>query len=188
MSLQSVVALGSVPLCALVCFLGSHSSKWLVGGVFITSPTLLANGQKVGAFCRRAHRIVWCEHCSLSGTCHVSRPLDPTVATLQPLGTPDSSLAHQTLRCDMMTVGLADVADANDAADRWSCARLAHQIVWCTPDSLVINSRSALTATRERHVYRGPIRCTLDTVWCTPDSPVLKDWCNLFAPICLLLG
>jgi hypothetical protein len=34
MSLQSVAALGSPPLYDLVCFLGSHTSKWPVGGIY----------------------------------------------------------------------------------------------------------------------------------------------------------
>jgi hypothetical protein len=42
-----------------------------------------------------------------------------------------------------MTVGLADVADADCAADRWSGARLAHRTVQWTPDSPMIYSRSA---------------------------------------------
>jgi hypothetical protein len=48
---------------------------------------------------------------------------------LRPLGTLDSPVAHRIVRCDLMTVGLADVADANCAADRWSGVRLAHRIV-----------------------------------------------------------
>jgi hypothetical protein len=32
----------------LVCCMSSHTFKWPVGGVFITSPTILAVGQKVG--------------------------------------------------------------------------------------------------------------------------------------------
>jgi hypothetical protein len=55
MSLQSVAALGSPPQYALVCFLGSHTSKWSVGGIY-SLPTLLAVGQKAATFYRRVHQ------------------------------------------------------------------------------------------------------------------------------------
>jgi hypothetical protein len=115
---------------------------WL--GVFIVSPTLLAVGQKTATFCQRAHQTVRCGHCSLSGAYHVNRPLDPTVPTLRPLGTVDGPVAHRTVRCDLMTVGLADVDGADCAADRCSGGRLAHRTVRCTLDNPVIYSRSAL--------------------------------------------
>jgi hypothetical protein len=99
-----------------------------LGGIY-SLPTLLGVGQKAATFCREAHRTVRCGHCLLSGVCHVSRPLDPTVATLRPLGTPNSPVAHQTVRCDSMTVGLSNVADADCAAYRWSGARLGHRTV-----------------------------------------------------------
>jgi hypothetical protein len=110
----------------------------------------------------------------------------PTIATHRPLGTPDSPMAYRTVRCDLMTVGLANVADADYMADRWAGVPLAHWIVQCTLDSLGIYSRSAPTASREWPVHRG-LAWALDTVRCTPDSPVLPDWCNFFTPICLLL-
>jgi hypothetical protein len=53
----------------------------------------------------------------------------PTVATLRPLGTPDSPVVHQTVQCDLMTVGLAEVASADCAVDRWPGTRLAHRTV-----------------------------------------------------------
>jgi hypothetical protein len=34
-------------LCALVCLLGSHEWKWLVGGVFIAANTKLAVGENM---------------------------------------------------------------------------------------------------------------------------------------------
>jgi hypothetical protein len=82
----------------LVCSLGSHTFKWLVGGVFITSPTIIAVGHKVDcSIVARtkqpgAHRtcpVPW----PLQPTVEVysSRPLDPTV-TIQ-------SGAHRIVRC-----------------------------------------------------------------------------------------
>jgi hypothetical protein len=56
-------------LYALVCFLGSHTLKWPVGGIY-SLPKLLVVGQKATAFYRRAHRTVRYtpdKHCSLSG-------------------------------------------------------------------------------------------------------------------------
>jgi hypothetical protein len=108
-------------------FLGLPHLQMVCWGLFIASPTLLAVAKKAATFCRRAHRTVRCGHFSLSGACHVSRPLDPIVATLRPLGTPDSPATHRTVRCDLMIVGLADIVDADYAADRWSGARLAHR-------------------------------------------------------------
>jgi hypothetical protein len=86
---------------ALVCCLGSHPSKWSVGGIY-SLPSLLAVGQKTTAFCRRAHRIVWCAsdiHCSLSGVYHVNRPLGSVAVDrwIRPL--PRLSGAHRTVRC-----------------------------------------------------------------------------------------
>jgi hypothetical protein len=69
----------------------------------------------------------------------------PTVATLRPLGTPDSPVAHRTVLFGLMTVGLADVVGADCAADRWLGAQLAHRTVRCTPYNPVIYSHSAPT-------------------------------------------
>jgi hypothetical protein len=52
--------------------------------------------------------------------------------------------AHRTVRCDQVTVGLGHASPADCAADRWPRAQLAHRTVWCTLDSPVIYSRSAL--------------------------------------------
>jgi hypothetical protein len=123
----------------LVCFLGSHISKWSVGGYY-SLPTLLVVGRKAATLCRWAHRT---EHCSLSGAFHVTRPLDLTVATLRPLGTPDSPLVHRKVRCDLMTVSLADVAGADCAADRWTGVRLAQRTIRCTSNNTMIYSRNA---------------------------------------------
>jgi hypothetical protein len=70
--------------------------------VFIAYRTLLAVGQKEAAFCRGAHRTVWGIpeiHCSLSGVCHVSRPLGYVAVDrwIRPL--PRLSGAHRTVRC-----------------------------------------------------------------------------------------
>jgi hypothetical protein len=45
------------------------------------------------------HRI---QHCSLSGTCHVSQPLELlTIDDLCPRGVSDSPVAHRIVRCDL---------------------------------------------------------------------------------------
>jgi hypothetical protein len=142
MSLQSIAALGNLPQYSLVYFLGSHTSKWPIGGIY--PPTLLVVGQKATTFCRRVHQT---GQCSLFCAYHINRPLPPfdhlphrTVRwrTGQSDGAPDSPLAHWTVWCGLMTVGLPDVAGADYAADRWSGAWLAHYTVQCTPTSLVI--------------------------------------------------
>jgi hypothetical protein len=124
----------------------------------------------------------------MSGACHISRPLDLTVATLRPLGTPDSLVAHRIVRCDLMTVGLADVAGADCAADHWSGVRLVHQTVQCTRDSPMIYSRSApncfLRAACSPRASLGTGHYPMHTGQC----PVLLDWCNFITPICLHLG
>jgi hypothetical protein len=64
-----------LPLVLNACVL--NGGGWVI---FIATTTFIAVGQKAAAFYRRAHRIVRCtrtRHCSLSGACHVTRPLDP---------------------------------------------------------------------------------------------------------------
>jgi hypothetical protein len=184
MSLQSVAALGSLPQYALVCLLGSHTSKWSVGRVFIASPTLLAVRQKAATFCRRAHWTVrcapdrasftvWClarQSTVGSNRCHPSA----TRHTEQFGGAPDSSVWLNARwfvwRGRRWLHGR-----------RWSGVRLAHRTVRCTPDSSVIYSHST--------PYCFPRAAWApDTVRCTTDNPVLPDWCNFFTLICLLLG
>jgi hypothetical protein len=136
MSLQSVVALGSLPQYALVCFLGSHTSKWLVG-VFIASShtssrwTESSNFLSMGAPDSpvRALFTVRCEHCSLSGACHVSWSLDPTVATLGPLGAPDNPM-----RLDDRWLGWR--------GQRWLCGRPLIRRAAGAPVSPVIYSHN----------------------------------------------
>jgi hypothetical protein len=76
----------------LVYWLGSHTFKWLVGGVFIASPTILAIGQKSCCFCLRAHQTVRCPS-------HVSQPLRSVTVDrwIRPL--PRLSCAHRIVRC-----------------------------------------------------------------------------------------
>jgi hypothetical protein len=74
------------------------------------------------AFCPWAHRTVNCvwspsfsgeaDHC-----CH------------DPLGTPDSPVAHRTVRCGLVTVGSGHASLANCATDRW------HRRGWLTGQS-----------------------------------------------------
>jgi hypothetical protein len=56
----------------------------VVGEVFIAPTTILAVGW---AFYRWAHRT---RHCSVSGACNVSRPLESTVGFACPCGALDS--------------------------------------------------------------------------------------------------
>jgi hypothetical protein len=92
MSLQSVAALGSLPQYALVCFLGSHTSKWPVGGIafpqtcsrWTESNNFMLTGAPDWALFN-----VWClPHQSTVGSdrCHPSA----TWHTGQPGGAPDS--------------------------------------------------------------------------------------------------
>jgi hypothetical protein len=74
-----------------------------------------------------------------------------TVASLWSHGTPDSPVAHQTVRYRLVTVGRAHIAPANPAVDRWPGARLA---LWTAPDSLVNYSRGALAFSQERPIHR----------------------------------
>jgi hypothetical protein len=116
-----------------------HTFKWSIGVVFIgpnpisscwtESSSFLSTGAPYSPV-RTGQGIV---HCPVHAT-SVDRWIRPLVRLPG---------ARRTVRCGLMTVGLANVADADCAADRWSGARLAHRTVRCTPDSLVIYSRSA---------------------------------------------
>jgi hypothetical protein len=86
------------------------------------------------AFCPRAHRTVWCTpDCPVhigQWTVHDSNPClaKPAIANFWSHGTPDSPVAHQTVRCDLVTVGRAHVAP------RWS--RGWHWILAAAPSIL----------------------------------------------------
>jgi hypothetical protein len=73
-------------------------------------------------------------HCPVPAT-----SVDRWIRPLLPFG----HLAHRTVWCDLMTVGLADMADTDCAAGRWSGVRLAHRTIRCISVSMVIYSRSA---------------------------------------------
>jgi hypothetical protein len=77
-----------------------------------------------------------------------------TVVDCWSLGTPDSPVAHWTIRCGPVTVGWADVACTDCVVDHWPGARLPHRTVRCTPDSSMIYSRDDPTHFRERLVHR----------------------------------
>jgi hypothetical protein len=99
-------------------------------GLFIASTTLLAIGQKATAFYRWAHQTVRCApdiHCSLSGACHVSRPLESVAVDrwIQPL--PRLSGAHRIVRCYSPRAPVVGLSA--------QIVRMSHQTVQCTPDS-----------------------------------------------------
>jgi hypothetical protein len=87
---------------ALVCFLGSHISKWLVEGYLYPPHTIVAVGQKQQLSVdgctgqSGAHRTI-IVHCPVP--CHVSRPLGSIAVDrwIRPL--PRLSGAHWTVRC-----------------------------------------------------------------------------------------
>jgi hypothetical protein len=86
-----------------------------------------------------------------------------------------------------MTVGLANMADADCATDRLSDVQLAHRTFRCTADIPVIYSRSAPQLLPENGLFtKGQLGSRHSPVH--TDSPVLPYWCNFFTPICLLLG
>jgi hypothetical protein len=63
----------------------------------------------------------------------------------KPAVVPSVLLAHRTLfGAHRMIVGSGHVSLVDRAADRWPRAPLTHRTIWCTPDSPVIFSRSAL--------------------------------------------
>jgi hypothetical protein len=66
---------------------------------------------------------------------------EATVEPLVLLAHQTLSGAHRTVRCDQVTVGSGHVSAVDRAADRWSRASLAHQIVRCTLDCPVNFSR-----------------------------------------------
>jgi hypothetical protein len=77
---------------------------------------------------------------------------EPTVASRWSLGTPDSLVAHLTVRCSLVIVGQADVARADCATDYWPDGRMAHRTLRCTPDSPMNYSRGVSAISQERPV------------------------------------
>jgi hypothetical protein len=77
-----------------------------------------------------------------------------------PLGTPDSTMAHQTIRCGLVTVGYGHVSPID-------CAQIALPTVGADAvgslDSPVNFSRSVLGDSREQRVHR---RASLGTRQC----------------------
>jgi hypothetical protein len=62
-----------------------YSSRWLDFLSTRASDSPVRTGQS------SAYRT---QHCSVSGACHVSRPLESTVGFAYPCGAPDSPVAH----------------------------------------------------------------------------------------------
>jgi hypothetical protein len=128
-----------------------HTLKWPVGVVFIGPNPISSH---------------WTESSSFLSTGAPDSPVPVTSVDrwIRPL--PRLSGAHQTVQCGLMIVGLADMADADYATDRWPGARFAHRTVrWFI-------TAAPPTASWERSVHRGPA-WALDTVRCTLDSLVL---------------
>jgi hypothetical protein len=90
----------------------------------------------------------------------------PTVADLEPLAHRTLSGAHRTVRCPLLTVGMATrhtriARSTVGSADRWLTGQSG-----APPDSPVIYSRTPPFSSRERPVdQRQP--GAPDTVWCT---------------------
>jgi hypothetical protein len=123
------------------------------------------------AFCRLAHRTVWCTtgHCPvrISFLLWRSRPL-----ALWSRWRTGQSGAHRTIRCTPdnpvppFDRWLGHVSRADRAADRWPGRPLAHRTVRCTPDSPVNYSRTPLITSREQQVHLSQPGAP-DTVRCT---------------------
>jgi hypothetical protein len=106
---------------ALVCCLGSHTLKWLVG-VFIASPHNYSRWIEAAAFCRRAHRTVRCTpdmHCSLSDALATSAD-----RWIRPL--PKLFGAHQTVWCYSPRAPVVGLSTQT--------VLVSHRTVRCTPD------------------------------------------------------
>jgi hypothetical protein len=125
---------------------------------------------------RWAHR-TW--HCSLSGACHVSWPLGfgavdrwsplSSCGTGQSGGTPDSPVAHRTVRWHTGQSGVfwlysfdfwllhcsLFLRQHSRPLAKFTVAPLAHRTVWCTSDSSA-NYSGVTQKTRERPVREVP--------------------------------
>jgi hypothetical protein len=94
---------------ALVCCLGSHTFKWLVGGIY-SLPNTSSRWTESGSFlstgtpdspARTRHTLfsVWCLPCqSTVGVCS-SRPLDPTVSHIVKCTLDSPVLQPESARC-----------------------------------------------------------------------------------------
>jgi hypothetical protein len=86
---------------ALVCFLGSNTSKWPVEGIY-SLPNNCSRWTKVAAFCWLAHRTVRCtpdKHCSLSGALATSADRWSLQQSIVGSAVARLSGAHRTVRC-----------------------------------------------------------------------------------------
>jgi hypothetical protein len=131
--------------------------EWWWLGVFIASTTILAVGW---VLCRQAHRTL---HCSLSGACHVSRPLgfeQSIVDFVCPCGAPDNPVLPDVADCLWRFEPVAFTWQSTVGED--DCCSWAHRTVRCTPDSPMIFSHEALRILESGQFVER----------CTPDSPV----------------
>jgi hypothetical protein len=100
----------------------------------------------------------------------------PTVVPSVLLAHRTLSGAHRIVWCDQVIVGSGHVSPVDRVVDRWPWAPLAHRSVRCTPDSLVIFSRSALDFSRERRVRR---LASLGTGHCPVHLRLVQVWLHL---------
>jgi hypothetical protein len=118
-------------------------------------------------------------HRTLSGADFLPDLAKPTVGSLGAVGAPDSPVPPPDR-------WLGHVSRVDRAADRWPDRPLAHQTVWCTPDSPVNYSHTPLIYSRERQV-RLSQPGTPDTVRCTQTALALAktklSLSNLFSPV-----
>jgi hypothetical protein len=119
-------------------------------------------------------------HCSLSGACHVSRPLGfgcLTIEVLCPLAIPDSLVRSDfvALTSDSYTVHfLLFTQSTIGSVDRCFVGSL--DTIRCTPDSQVIYSGATLEKPESVQFASAlawapdSVRCTRDSVWCATVS------------------
>jgi hypothetical protein len=144
---------------------GLNGGGW---GVFIAWTTILAIVVDGTPDSPVVHR-TW--HCSLSGACHISRPLGfgavdywiplSSWGTGQSGGRTDSLVAHRIVRCVLISLlwpltcalFIIHLTSQSTVGRSWSLLRSLTEHVRCTPDSLVNYSGATLGKTRERPVH-----------------------------------
>jgi hypothetical protein len=110
------------------------------------------------AFCRLAHRTVWCGFLSFFG--------EADRWHFGVVGAPDTVRCTPDSPVPPSDRWLGHVSGADRAADRWPGRPLAHRTVQCTPDSPMNYSRTPLITSREQQVRLSHPGAP-DTVWCT---------------------
>jgi hypothetical protein len=100
-----------------------------------------SNWKAILAFCRVAHRTIWCTTGHEQFLSGVRSPSFYGKADRWIFG----SVAHRTVRCDHPTVGLATCRQLIAQTTVGRGRRLDHRTVRCTPDSSVNYSCGAFT-------------------------------------------